>query len=368
MMSDPRIERLANVLVNYSTEVKPGDWVVVMGNVITLPLMKEVVRTVYQAGGNVDTVLTSSDLQEQLYKAGGESQLKWISPVQKMVTDDADVIISISGTDNTRYMSNVDSRLQKMRQAASAEVFKTFVNRVSLGDVRWVGTQFPCHAYAQEADMSLSEFEDFVYGATFADQPDPIACWQKMHNDQERLVEWLAGKKEIAIRGPNVDLRLSVEGRPFINGDGKKNMPCGEIYTSPVEDSANGWIRFTYPTMEGGREVDGVELKFEDGRIVKASAKKNEQYLLDTLNVDEGARYLGEFAIGTNFGIQKFTKSILYDEKIGGTIHVAVGRSFPEANGKNESSVHWDMICDMRQESEIVVDGEVFYRNGEFMV
>ena len=367
-MSDPRIEKLANVLVNYSTEVKPGDWVVVMGNIITMPLVKEVVRAAYRAGGNVDTILNNGDLSEIFYREGNDDQLKWISPTNKMVTDDADVIISISGTDNTRFLSNVDSSRQKMRQAASAEVFKTFVNRVSLGDVRWVGTQYPCHAYAQEADMSLSEFEDFVYGATFADQPDPIRCWQDMHDNQVRLVDWLAGRKKVVVRGPNVDLSLSVEGRPFINGDGKKNMPCGEIYTSPVEDSVNGWINFTYPTMQGGREVDGVELNFEDGRIVNASARKNEQFLLDTLNVDEGARYLGEFAIGTNFGIQKFTKSILYDEKIGGTIHVAVGRSFPEANGKNESSVHWDMICDMRQDSEIVVDGEVFYRNGEFLV
>lgn len=367
-MSDPRVKQLANVLVNYSTEVRPGDWVIVMGNVITMPLIKEVVREAYRAGGNVDTVLTSTDLNEIAYRAAGEEQLQWVSPFEEMITKDTDVIISISGTENTRFLNNVDPRLQKIRQAARADVFKTFVNRVSLGDIRWVGTQYPCQAYAQEADMSLSEFEDFVYGATFADQPDPIACWQEIHHNQSRLVDWLAGKKEVVIRGPNVDLTLSVEGRPFINGNGKKNMPCGEIYTSPVEDSANGWIRFTYPTMEGGREIDGVELNFEGGRIVKASAKKNEEYLLDTLNIDEGARYLGEFAIGTNFGIQKFTKSILYDEKIGGTIHVAVGRGFPEANGVNESSVHWDMICDMRQDSEIVVDGELFYKDGQFLV
>lgn len=367
-MSDPRIAKLANILVNYSTEIQPGDWVVVMGNIITMPLVKEVVRAAYRAGGHVDTVLNSGDLSEIFYREGSDDQLKWISPLQKMVTDEADVIISISGTDNTRFLSNVDSSRQKMRQAAAAEVFKTFVNRVSLSDVRWVGTQFPCHAYAQEADMSLSEFEDFVYGATFADQPDPIACWKDMHNNQERLVDWLSGKKEVVVRGPHVDLTLSVDGRPFINGDGKKNMPCGEIYTSPVEDSVNGWIQFTYPALEGGREVEGVEFNFKDGRIVKASAKKNEQYLIDTLDVDEGARYLGEFAIGTNFGIQKFTKSILYDEKIGGTIHVAIGRGFPEANGLNESSVHWDMICDMREDSEILVDGELFYKNGDFVI
>jgi aminopeptidase len=336
-MSDPRLNALAKVMVNYSTEVKPGDWVVVLANVITLPLVKEVVREVYQAGGNVDTVLNSGDLSELTYRYGSEEQLQWISPFQTMITDKADVIISISGSENTRYMTNIDSKLQKMRQAASAEVFKTFVNRVSLGDVRWVGTQYPCNAYAMEADMSLTEFEDFVYRATFADQPDPIECWQEMHSNQERLIDWLEGKKEIVIRGPNVDFSLSVEGRPFINGDGKKNMPCGEIYTSPVENSANGWIRFTYPTMQGGREIDGVELRFEDGRIVDASAKKNEEYLLETLDVDEGARYLGEFAIGTNFGIQKFTKSILYDERSSSTVTVMLqvsGQSSGQTLGK----------------------------------
>jgi aminopeptidase len=363
------MKALANIMVNYSTEVKPGDWVVVMGNVVTLPLMKEVVSAVYQAGGHVDIQLQSADFTEISYRDGAtDEQLTWISPIQKMVAETADVIISISGSENTRFMNNIDSRLQKKRQAASAEVFKTFVNRASLGDVRWVGTQYPCNAYAQEADMSLSEFEDFVYGATFADQTDPIQCWRDMHNNQERLVDWLAGRKQVVIQGPNVDLTLSIDGRPFINGDGKKNMPCGEIFTIPVEDSVNGWIKFTYPTMQGGREIDGVELEFENGKIINASAKKNEQYLLETLDVDPGARYLGEFAIGTNFGIQQFTKSILYDEKIGGTIHMAVGRGFPEAKGVNESAVHWDMICDMRQDSEILVDGDLFYKNGQFLV
>ena len=216
--------------------------------------------------------------------------------------------------------------------------------------------------------MSLAEYERFVYGATFAAQPDPVAAWQEVHNTQQRLVDWLVGKDEVVVRGPHVDLKLSIAGRTFINSDGRRNMPSGEIFTGPVEDSVNGWIRFTYPALRGGREVEGVEMTFEHGKVVRASAEKNEEYLISQLDSDPGARYLGEFAIGTNYRIQRFTKSILYDEKIGGTLHVAVGSGYPETGSRNQSAVHWDFICDMRQESEILVDGELFYRNGQFMV
>ena len=242
------------------------------------------------------------------------------------------------------------------------------MERSAAGNHRWVLTNYPCPAFAQEADMSLSDYERFVYAATFADQPDPVAAWQAVHEMQQRLVDWLRGKEQVVVRGPNVDLTLSIAGRTFINSDGKRNMPSGEIFTGPVEDSVNGWIRFTYPALRGGREVDGVEFEFKEGQVVRASAAKNEEYLISQLDSDPGARYLGEFAIGTNYQIQRFTKSILYDEKIGGTLHVAVGAGYPETGSRNQSAVHWDFICDMRHESEILVDGELFYRNGQFVV
>ena len=216
--------------------------------------------------------------------------------------------------------------------------------------------------------MSLKDYEDFVYAATFADQPDPISSWQGIHEMQERLIQWLRGKKQVELRGPNSQITLSIEDRTFINSDGSRNMPSGEIFTGPVEESVNGWIRFTYPAISGGREVDGVELEFKDGKVVKASARKNEAFLLSMLDSDPGARYLGEFAIGTNYGIKQFTRSILYDEKIGGSIHMAVGGGYPETGSLNKSSIHWDFICDMRNDSEILVDGELFYKNGEFVV
>jgi aminopeptidase len=265
-------------------------------------------------------------------------------------------------------MSGVDPARQQMMQAARTELLATQMRRSAAGDLRWVGALYPTNAHAQDADMSLSDFADFVYSACYVDKDDPVAEWQRIHDEQQKLVDWLAGKKRVAVKGPNADLTLSIEGRGFINSDGHKNMPSGEIFTSPVEDSVNGWVRFTYPAITGGREVEGIELRFEDGKVVEASAQKNEDYLFKMLEMDAGARYLGEFAIGTNHGIKQFTKSILFDEKIGGTMHMAIGRGFEEIGGKNESAVHWDMICDMRDGGKIWVDDELFYDSGEFKV
>jgi aminopeptidase len=216
--------------------------------------------------------------------------------------------------------------------------------------------------------MSLQDYENFVYNATFVDQEDPIQAWQEVHKKQQKVVDWLEGKKEVSVKSPNVDLTLSIEGRTFINSDGKNNMPSGEVFTGPVEDSANGWVEFTYPAISDGREVSGVRLEFKEGKVVQASAKKNEAYLLSQLDTDEGSRYLGEFAIGTNYGIQQFTKSILYDEKIGGSFHMAVGAGYPETGSKNKSSIHWDFICDIKEDSEIRVDDELLYKDGKFQI
>lgn len=216
--------------------------------------------------------------------------------------------------------------------------------------------------------MPLSAYEDFVYSACKADQPDPVKIWNEIEADQARLVKWLEGKKMLEMHSPTIDMRMSIEGRTFINSTAKHNMPGSEIFTGPVEDSVNGWVQYTFPAIRLGREVDGIRLEFKDGKVVKASAEKNEEYLIKMLDQDPGARFLGELGIGTNYSIDHFTKSILYDEKMGGTIHMAVGASYPETGGKNQSALHWDMICDMRQDSEIRVDGELFYKDGQFQV
>jgi len=367
-MSDRRLSQLAHILVNYSTRVKPGEWVHIEGHHIAAPLIRQVVACVLETGGHPTVSLEDDDVRRVYMARASDDQLKWMSPIDRLVTGQVDVSIYISATANTRVMSAIDPARQQKLQAAWHELQETFMRRAAEGKLRWVLTQYPCQALAQEADMSLADFEDFVYQATFADQDDPVGCWQRIHTEQERLIQWLAGKKSVAIRSPHANLTLSIEGRTFINSDGDKNMPSGEVFTGPVEDSANGWVHFTYPAIIQGREVEGVRLEFQAGRVVQATADKNQDFLLKMLDTDAGARYLGEFAIGTNYGITRFTKSILYDEKIGGTFHLAVGAGYPETGSTNQSSLHWDFICDARTDSEIRVDGALFYKDGQFQV
>ncbi len=368
-MTDARRKKLAEIIVNYSTEVKEGDWVVILAeDLIAEPLVNDLVEAVLQAGGYPTPYFTSEQALETFLRNASEEQLQWPMPLRKFVASEANVLITVWAARNTRFKAGIDPARLRTDRLGQREFIEAYARRTASGELRWAGTQFPAHAFALEADMSLRDYEDFVYRAAHADEADPVQHWRKVHKDQQRLVDWLEGKKDVVVRSPSADLRLSIEGRGFVNGDGKKNMPCGEIFTSPLETSAQGWIEFSFPAIYLGVEVEGVRLEFKDGKVVHASAKKNEDYLHKMLEVDEGARYLGEFAIGTNHSIQRFTKSILFDEKIGGTIHLAVGRGFPEIGGTNHSTLHWDMICDMRQDSQILVDGELFYQDGQFQI
>jgi aminopeptidase len=367
-MPDPRVVNLARTLVEYSTGVRPRDHVAILGGPAAAPLIREVYRHVLRAGGHPYVFSAPDGLDRLMFDEASDDQLQHVSRVDQMVRGEFDDFISIGAATNTRGLANVDPARQQLRQKAYAPLMETYMRRSATGELRWVGTLYPTNAYAQDAEMSLAEFEDYVYGATYADRDDPVAEWQAIHIFQQRLVDWLAGKKQVAVKGPNVDLTLSIEGRTFINSDGRHNMPSGEIFTGPVEDSANGWVRFSYPAITGGREVSGIELWFEQGRVVKATAEKNEPFLLSQLDTDPGARYLGEWAIGTNQKINRFIKNILFDEKIGGTIHMAVGAGYPETGSVNKSAIHWDMICDMRNGGQIFVDGELIYESGEFMI
>jgi aminopeptidase len=367
-MADPRIIRLAKLLTNYCVEVKPGDKVLINGGYAALPLVQETYREVIRAGGHPLALFQDETLTEIRLKESNDDQLAFIHDVEKITLETYDCNIGIRAANNTRTLSAVDPTREAIARNAGRELMETFMRRSAAGEFRWVGTLFPTSAYAQEADMSLSDYEDFVYSACYVDKEDPVAEWQKFSTMQQKLVDWLDGKKEVKVQGPNVDLTLSIAERTFINSDGHRNMPSGEIFTGPVEDSVNGWVRFSYPAIQNGREVSGIELHFEQGQVVKATARKNEAFLHSMLDTDAGARYLGEFAIGTNYGIDRFTKSILFDEKIGGTIHMAIGAGYPETGSKNNSSVHWDMICDMRDGGSIWVDGVEFYNSGRFLV
>ena len=367
-MPDPRIKKLADLLVNYSVEIQKDEWVFIIGNMVAEPLISEVLRAVLEAGGRPTVIMDSDAIREYSLKFASDEQIKWVAPVVKTLYKEVDALISLRAFDNSRYMAGVDPRKQQLQALANQELTHIYLNRAAEGDLKWITTQYPCPAYAQEANMSLSDYQDFVHSATYTDKDDPIAEWNRIHDEQQIIVDWLKGKKEVTIKSPNADLSLSVEGRIFINADGKNNMPDGEIYTGPVEDSAKGWVNFTYPAIRKGNEVHGIQLEFKDGKVVNATAERNEEYLLSQLDVDEGARYLGEFAIGTNYGIKQFTKSILYDEKIGGSFHLALGMGIPQTGSKNESAIHWDMICDIRKDSEIKVDGELLYKDGDFQI
>jgi aminopeptidase len=367
-MSDIRLQRLADLLVNYSTQVQPGEWVGILGDVSALPALREVYMAVIKAGGNPSLMLSDEQVDRTLLREGSDAQLEWLDPEMSLYYDQADVYIRVGGTNNTRAMTNISSKRVQQAQAARRVWLDTRLGRAAEGKMKWVGTLYPTQANAQEANMSLEDYEDFVYGATFCDQNDPVAEWRKISEMQQKKVDWLVGKDHVKLQGPSVELELSIAGRTFINSDGHKNMPSGEIFTGPVEESVNGWMHFDYSSIVSGRSVKGIELRFEQGKVVEASAEQNEALLHAQLDTDAGARYLGEFAIGTNFGIQQFTGSILFDEKIGGTVHIAIGKGYPETGSKNNSAVHWDMICDMRTDSTIHVDGKLFYQNGEFVV
>jgi aminopeptidase len=375
-MADPCVVNLARILVYYSTKVQEKDLVAIIGQPPATPLIQEVYREVLRCGGYPYLLALSfkpflpgfEGLDQIFFSEANDRQLQHVNPFWKKVTEEFDVRIIISSSYNTRALSNIDPQRIKLHQQAHKSLVETFMQRSASGDLRWVCTIYPTQAYAQDAEMSLEEYTNYVYMTTYSDCDDPISEWSRIHGEQEKLVNWLKGKKAVRVRGPNIDLELSIEDRRFINCSGQLNMPGGEIFTGPVEDSAKGWVKFTHPAIYMGNEVAGIELQFDHGKVTDAKAEKNEALLTSLLDSDEGSRYLGEFAIGTNKRIDRFVKDIVFDEKIGGTIHVALGAGYPQTGSVNRSSIHWDMICDMHGGGQIYVDEELIYESGEFLI
>jgi aminopeptidase len=367
-MADPRVEAMARTLVDYSVNVQPGEFVMIDGTPDGTPLILSVYQRVLERGGHPWLRLELDEAQEILYKTASDEQLDFVPKIAYHLVEEIDAQIAIWTSSNTRALTNVDPAKQARSRSAFRPVMERFFERAAKKEVKWVGTAFPNQAFAQDAEMSLREFEDFVYGAALVHVSDPAAAWQAVSKRQQRLIDWLIDKDQVRLVGPDTDLTLSIKGRLWENCDGHENFPDGEIFTGPIEDSVNGQVRFTFPACTAGREVEDVRLWFENGKVIKATAAKNEEFLLKMLDTDEGARYLGEFAFGTNAGIQRFTKNILFDEKIGGTVHMAVGMGFPETGSKNKSAIHWDMICDLRQGGEVWVDGMLFAKDGEFTI
>jgi aminopeptidase len=366
-MPDPRVERLAQILVDHSTQVRAGDRIAIEATTAAEPLVRALCAAIFDRGGHPHLLLELTDQDEILFSHGRDEQLDFIPTFRKLAYDQFEGRIRIHSSTNPRALSAVDPSKQKRRQKALAPILEAQLRRGADRSFRWVTTLFPTEGLAMEAEMSLRSFEDFVYRACHADAADPVALWKKAEAEQARIIQRLAGRDQVVLRGPNVDLSLSIKARRFVNGAGLNNMPDGEIFTGPVEDSLNGWVRFSYPAIQSGVMVEGVELTFEKGKVTGAKAAKNEAFLLEMLEADPGARYIGEFAIGTNYEIDHFSRNILFDEKLGGSFHMALGAGYPETGSRNKSVIHWDMICGMKEDSEILVDGEVFYKNGAFV-
>ncbi len=367
-MTDIHFQRMAKVLVNYSLNIKKDDRFAIQTAPAAAPLVREIVREALHVGAHPEAFISVPGMQEILLKEGSDEQLMYIPAIQRLIIEEYDARLTIMAQENTKNLNGVDPARIALLQEASKDLMKTYLRRAADESLQWCIALFPTDAYAQDSEMALSDFEEFVYRACFLDEEDPVARWQELSRQQERLVQWLKGKHTVHVRGQDTDLTLSIDGRIFINDDARKNFPGGEFFTGPVEDSANGYIRYSFPASFGGRSVEDVRLRFENGVVVAATAVQGQDYLDRMLSLDEGARHLGEFAFGNNRNVDRCTKNILFDEKMGGTIHLALGASIPQTLGVNQSALHWDMVCDLRNGSEIRVDGELFCKDGVFVV
>ncbi len=367
-MTDPRLKKLAGVLVNYSAKVKPGDFVVVQAEDAALEWIEAVAAEAIKAGAHVETLVDQPEVSENLLKYGSDEQLVHDRLIQKYAVEKADVWLTAWASKNTRAKTNINPGKLQLSMKGAAEWRKIYTERVGNGSLRWCGTQYPTQADAQESEMSLSEYQDFVYGSGYLDLDDPIAEWIKIRRNQDKYVEYLDSKKSLRIVSENTDLTVNIEGRKWINCSGTENFPDGEVFTSPVENGIDGHITFSFPGIYMDRMIEGIYLEVKSGKVIKAAAEKGEDLLKTLLETDEGAKFFGEVAIGTNYKIKKFTRNMLFDEKIGGTVHLALGDSMIEAGGMNRSVIHWDMLCDMRDEGKIYADGKLFYEKGKLIV
>jgi aminopeptidase len=366
-MSDDRHVRLADVLVNYSTSIREGDLVMIESSALAAPLVREVYAAVLAAGGHPLTRIKIDGPGETLLRHGSDAQIERLDPALVDDIEMADVRIVLEAPWNTKRLSSIDPARQAIQGRALEALRNRYLERAAAGELRWTLTVYPTEAAAQDAHMSLAEYEDFVYGAGFLHDPNPAARWREFGERLDVVADFLQQKSELRLVGEGTDLRLSVAGRNWLRAKGHENFPDGEVFTAPLETSAEGEIRFTYPAVFHGREVTDVRLRFEGGEVVEATAGRGEDFLREMIGMDDGAKRVGEFAFGLNDAVEMFTRNILFDEKMGGTVHLALGTAYPESGGLNRSALHWDMICDLRTESEVYADGELVYKDGRFL-
>ena len=365
-------EKLAKLAVNYSIEVKKGDRVLIIGPAFATEAFQAVYAEIVKAGGHPFIHATIEGCEELIYKFGSKEQLEYVDDVVITIFKEFNGMINIFGDYNTRKLSLVDPKLKAMRKGSpkNQELMTIYMERMASAELPWVIIPYACQAFAQEANMDLFSYEDFVKKALLLDKDDPVKEWQKINQEQAKIVAKLSELKNgnVEVYGEDTDLKFSIKNRKWINSSGKYNLPDGEIYTSPVDESVNGKIRFTFPGIYQGQEIEDIFLEFKEGKVVNFKATKGKELLQELLKID-GADMVGEFAIGTNYGVTEFTKNMLFDEKMGGTLHMALGLAIEEAGGTNRSAVHWDILKDMKiPGSKIIVDGEVIYQEGKWKI
>ncbi len=360
--------KMAKMMTEYSQPINKGDLVLIQASSEAIPLVQTLYEAVLRKGGHPFVVGGVPGLSDVFWEVAEEHQLTYVNPITLNAFEKIDVLYNIFATTNTKARNRTDPSRMALAQKSSQPIMEIYMRRVAAGELRWCILPYPTNSSAQEAEMSLTEYTGFVYNACGFHLDDPVSHWKSVRDQQLRITEYLADKSEAVVKGPGIDMSFKFKDRVWVSAHGDANFPDGEIFTGPIEDSVNGTVEFNLRTIYGGREVSGVKLEFKDGKVVEASAEKNEEYLMTQLDLDDGARFLGEFAIGTNWDIQDVTGSTLFDEKIGGTIHMALGRSIPQSKGVNVSAVHWDMVHDMKDGGEIYIDGELFYKAGEFMI
>ncbi len=363
---DQRLSKLARLVTEYSVSVKEGDEVLIRAEVEALPLVRELVKLVVSKGAYPHIMLGDSQIDEIFYRYASSSVLRHLSPIEKFIQERIDVSISIVSNSHTKPLVGVDPERIRVRRAARAELTEIFMRRQATGELRWNVTIYPTNALAQEAGMGPVEYEDFIFSACMVDRDDPIREWRKKAEEQEKIVNLLSRIDELRIVSEDTDLLIKVGGRRWLNDDGRHNMPAGEVFTAPIEDGVEGCVTFSFPAVWGGFEVEGVRLEFRKGIVVNASAEKGMDKLRKILETDEGSKRLGEVAFGLNYNITRPTKQILLDEKIGGTMHMALGAAYPDTGGTNKSSIHWDLILNLRR-GRVYGDNELIYEDGRFL-
>jgi len=366
-VTDRRVESLARVICEYSLRVEPGQLMLIEAPALAEPLVLEIVTRALEMGALPRVRVAAEGSQLAFLSEAAEEQLTTLLPSAMPEMAAIDLRVAIHSAWNTRELSGVDPAKVAAVREARAPLMELYMRRSAAKELRWCVTAYPCEAFAQDADMSLAAYEDFVYRAGWLHLPDPVAAWRGFAEKLRAIADRLSGVRTLRVLAEDTDLTVGVAGRTWVPCNGERNFPDGEVFTGPIETETTGDVRFSFPAIFSGREVEDVRLRFDGGRVVRSEAAAGQELLRQMLAIDDGASILGEFAIGTNYGVQGFSKQILFDEKIGGTCHMAVGAGYPETGSTNHSGLHWDMVCDLRSGGEIHADGELIYRDGRFL-